>query len=182
MKLLTYRNTFLHSKSPKIIVVSHTDTIYDSHCVLLWTHAFHESYKSTEKLRIWPVFHILPARNRIHILFFSPGTTYWDYCCTTKKPVTDTAGSTLFSKSLFKLKSFFSHTFVNSAHHKLLVAEQHNVLQNFASCFSTFCMVCFDSEGNWTYTASGLFWQHHASVDNSKGDVPIHFARTSPIL
>lgn len=104
---VTCRNTFLHSKSPKIIVVSHTDTMYDGHCVLLWTHAFHESYKSTEKLRIWPVFHILPAKNKIHILFFSPGTTYWDYCCTTKKPVTETAGSTLFSKSLFKLKSFF---------------------------------------------------------------------------
>lgn len=101
-----FRNTFPHPKSPEIIVVSHTDTIYDGHCVFLWAHTFHESYKSTEKLRIWPAFHILPVKNRIHILFFSLGATYWDYCCTTKKPVTDTAGSTLFSKSLFKLKLF----------------------------------------------------------------------------
>lgn len=25
------------------------------------------------------------CQNRIHILFFSHGTTYWDHCCTTKK-------------------------------------------------------------------------------------------------
>lgn len=103
---ISMQNTFPHPKLPTIIVVPHIDTIYDHQYGFLWTQAFHQHYKSTEKLRIWPVFHILLVKNRIHILFFSPGTTYWDYCCTTKKPVTDTAGSPFFSKSLFKLKPF----------------------------------------------------------------------------
>lgn len=44
------RNTLPQSKSHKITVVSHTEAIYDCNSVFLWTQAFHEFYKSTEKL------------------------------------------------------------------------------------------------------------------------------------
>lgn len=95
------KNTFSHPESPKIRVVSHIDIIYDGHCMFLWT--LQKQWK-IQNLTCVPHF---ACQNRIHILFFSPGTTYWDHCCTTKKPVTETAGSTLFRKVSLNWNHFF---------------------------------------------------------------------------
>lgn len=158
-------------------IISHIDTIHDGHSMFLWTEALQESYKSTEKLMIWPEFHILSVKNRLRILFFSLAKH------------TEITVARQRNLSLKLQVPFFSEKYYFISFTCELCSPQiaHNwatqcTSKNSASWFSTFCRVCFGFDWNWSNTVSGLFWQWHASVDSSKGNMPIHLTRTSPIL
>lgn len=142
-------------------MVSHTDPIYDCNSACLWTQVFHESYKSTEKLNnlcstfCLDMIHILfPWHDTLRLLLLDKETSDW-HC----------RFHSLSQKSL-QTEIISCNAFLNSAH-----SWATQCPFNFASWFSTFCMVCLGSEWNLTYTwvwENGLFWKHCASADNSE--------------
>lgn len=170
-------------------MVSHIDTTHDSHYFFVnsGTSGVLQKHRKTHNLICVPY---LSVKNRIHILFFSLAQ-HTEITVAQQRNLLLKLQVPSFSEKYLQTETISSHSLVNSAHHKLLITEQQQIAHNWAtqctsknsaSSFSTFCRICFGSDWNWINTVSGLLWQCHASVDSSKGNMPIHLTGTSPIL
>lgn len=108
-------------------MVSHIDTTHDSHYFFVnsGTSGVLQKHRKTHNLICVPY---LSVKNRIHILFFSLAQ-HTEITVAQQRNLLLELQVPSFSEKYLQTETISSHSLVNSAHHKLLITEQHNALQ-----------------------------------------------------